>query len=50
MKEDNTTITFRLPVSVKEKLEKKAESEDRTLSNYILRTLKESIKDKEASN
>ena len=37
MRKNNTTVTFKLPLELKEQLEKLAKDDGRTLSNLIVR-------------
>lgn len=43
MKQPRVNFTFRIPLELREKLEKKAKEENRTLSNLIINILTESI-------
>ena len=43
MNDKTVSYTFRIPVSLKEQLIKQANNEDRTLSNLIIKILKEGV-------
>ena len=48
MQSASTMFSFRLPDDLRRKLEEHAEEEDRTLSNLIVRILKEAERAREA--
>ncbi len=43
MKEKTESFTFRIPSNLRETLQKKADKDGRTLSNYIIYLLKKAV-------
>lgn len=46
MKDSTASFTFRIPVQLREELQKRADQDGRSLSNYIIYVLQKSIQEK----
>lgn len=46
-KEDTESYTFRIPTALRQELQRQADEEERTLSNYITMILRQAVKKRE---